>query len=144
MVLAALIERGLEVLVPFGEGHPYDLVVSADHLHFLRLQCKTAWSQRGCLVFNCRSTDHGRGPQSYVGLADLFGVYFPPQRSIYLVPIGAVANSQGRLRLEPARNNQRRRVRFASEFRLERWTASDLREIVDARADAGNLLSAVP
>jgi len=130
MVLAALVGRGLHVLVPFGEGSPYDLVVHLGDATFLRVQCKTAWPVGGCLVFNPRSTDHGRGPQSYRGLADLFGVYFPPRRAVYLVPLDAVAESEGRLRLEPTRNNQRRGIRFAADFELDRWSLETLRALV--------------
>lgn len=129
-MLSALIERNFEVLVPFGDGHPYDLVVDLGASIFLRVQCKTAWPNRGCLIFNSRTTDHGRGPQSYRGLADVFGVYFPPNRSVYLVPIEAVAEFEGRLRLEPTLNNQRRRVRLATEYEIDRWTKASLRRIV--------------
>ncbi len=130
MVLAALVDRGFHVLVPFGEGQPYDLAVHLGEGEFLRVQCKTAWPRQGCIIFNCRTTDHGRGPQSYVGLADIFGVYFPPSRAVYLVPIDAVAQFEGRLRLEPALNNQRRRIRRAADFEIDRWTADSLREIL--------------
>jgi len=124
-VLHALVERDLDVFVPFGGRQPYDLVVDAAGT-LLRVQCKTAWPSGGCMLFNCRATDHGRGPQSYVGLADLFGVYFPPDRAVYLVPIDAVAEHEGRLRLESTRNNQRRRVRLAEEFAIDRWKTEDL------------------
>jgi hypothetical protein len=134
MVLAALIRRGFDVLVPFGEGQPYDLVIHLGGPTFLRVQCKTAWPERGCMVFNCRTTDHGRGPQSYVGFADIFAVYFPPSMAVYLVPIDAVADTAGRLRLEPTRNNQRRRVRFAADFEIDRWSVDLLREIAQSRA----------
>lgn len=80
------------------------------------------------MVFNCRSTDHGRGPQPYVGLADIFGVYFPPTSAVYLVPLDAVAAFEGRLRLEPTRNNQRRRIRLAADYEIDRWTPESLRE----------------
>jgi PD-(D/E)XK endonuclease len=126
MVLAALVQRGFHVLVPFGDGHPYDLVVSIKHSTFVRVQCKTAWVRGGCLIFRSRTTDHGRGPQSYLGLADVFGVYFPPTQTVYIVPIGAVAGFEGRLRLEPTRNGQRKRVRFAAQYELDRWTADSL------------------
>jgi len=96
MVLAALVRRGFHVLVPFGEGQPYDLAV---HL--------------------------GEG-----AFADIFGVYFPPDGSVYLVPIQAVARFEGRLRLTPTRNNQRRRVREAADFEIDRWSAESLREVV--------------
>jgi hypothetical protein len=113
--------------VPFGEGRPYDLIVDLGNRDFLRVQCKRAWPLQGCVVFNARSTDHGRGPQSYIGLADIFGVYFPPTDAVYLVPIEAVASFEGRLRLEPTRNNQKRLIRFATEFEIEAWTRETLR-----------------
>ncbi len=134
MVLAALVRRGFDVLVPFGEGLAYDLAVDLEGKCFLRIQCKTAWPQRGCLVFNSRTTDHGRGRQSYRGLADIFGVYFPPSGSVYLVPIDAVAEFAGRLRLKPTLNNQIKGVRFAVEFEIDRWSMDSLREITAATA----------
>jgi PD-(D/E)XK endonuclease len=129
MVLSALIQRDFEVLLPFGGGQPYDLVVDLGSC-FLRVQCKRAWPNEGCLMFNCRSTDHGKGSQSYRGLADIFGLFFPPTESVYLVPIGAVAEFEGRLRLEPTRNNQRKGVRMAAGYAIDRWTPNALREVV--------------
>ncbi len=125
-VLCALLERGFDVLVPFGEGHAYDLVLSIRDERFVRVQCKTAWPRGGCLIFNSRTTDHGRGRRSYLGLADVFGVYYPPDRGVYLVPVTTVPAFEGRLRLEPARNNQRKGVRHAGEYELDRWTEDAL------------------
>jgi hypothetical protein len=138
-VLSALIQRGLHVFVPFGDGHPFDLAVQIAGSTFLRVQCKTAWPKGGCLVFNCRSTDHGRGPQPYDGLADIFGVFFPPRQSVYLVPIYSVASFEGRLRLDPTLNNQRRRVRMAADFEVERWTPEALQKVA-----GGETLLAAP
>ena len=106
-VLYALAKQGFDVLVPFGSGQPYDLVLGLPDGRFLRVQVKTAWPLGGCLLFNCRSSDHGRGPVPYEGLADVFGVYFPPTQAVYLVPVQAMKGFRGRLRLEPARNSQR-------------------------------------
>jgi PD-(D/E)XK endonuclease len=130
VVLSALVQRDFHVLVPFGDGHPYDLAVHLASSVFLRIQCKTAWPNRGCLIFNSRSTDHGRGPQSYRGLADIFGVYFPPNQSVYLVPIDAVADFEGRLRLDPPLNNQRRRIRLAADFEIDRWSTEALHQVI--------------
>ncbi|HSS42823.1 MAG TPA: group I intron-associated PD-(D/E)XK endonuclease [Solirubrobacterales bacterium] len=135
-VLAALVKQGYEVAVPFGEGQPYDLIVDLGGRDFLRVQCKRAWPLQGCVVFNSRSTDHGHGPRSYVGLADIFGVYFPPAEAVYLVPIEAVASFEGRLRLEPTRNNQKRLIRFAAEFEISRWSDRSLQELVGAQQTA--------
>lgn len=142
MVLAAFVRRGFEVALPFGSGQPYDLVVDLGG-PFLRVQCKRAWPIRGCLVFNCRSTDHGRGPQSYRGLADIFGVYFPQTDSVFLVPLDGVAEFEGRLRLEPARNNQKRGVRPASDFAMDRWTVEALREVAFAGQAAMGVAAAI-
>jgi hypothetical protein len=128
--LAALTGLGLDVLVPFGSGQPFDLALYLGNGGFLRVQCKRGWQRGGCLIFNCRSTDHGRGPGSYVGLADLFGVFFPPTRTVYLVPIEEIARSEGRLRLEPTCNNQRRGIRMAADFEIDRWTAERLLALV--------------
>jgi len=126
-ILCALVERGYEVSIPFGGGQPYDLLVDLGGRDFLRVQCKRAWPVRGCAVFNCRSTDHGRGPQSYAGLADIFGVYFPPTSAVYLVPLNAIAEFEGRLRLDPPLNNQRRKIRLAAEYGIDHWTPESLR-----------------
>jgi hypothetical protein len=135
-VLAGLVKRGYEVLVPFGGGHPYDLAVDLGTAGVLRVQCKRAWPVNGCLNFNCRSTDHGRGRRPYFGRADVFGVYFPPNDSVYLVPLDRVAGFNGRLRLEPTRNNQRRGITMAADFEIDRWTSERLAALVPALASA--------
>jgi hypothetical protein len=124
-VLSSLINRGYRVLVPFGGGHPYDLAVDVAGT-FVRVQCKTGWQNAGCILFNTRSTDHGAGALPYTGRADVFGVYFPPTQTVYLVPIGAVASHEGRLRLVPARNQQRRRTRPAADYEIDRWSHESL------------------
>jgi hypothetical protein len=140
-VLNAFIQNGFQSLQPFGEGHPYDLVVDIDGI-FLRVQCKTAWSGPGCLVFNAYATDHGRGQLSYEGRADVFGVYFPVNRHVYVVPVGTL-RTECRLRLEPTRNNQRRRGRLAVDYEIGRWSASALTEVIVAER-SGTLGTARP
>jgi PD-(D/E)XK endonuclease len=128
-ILSEFVCRGFNVLTPFGGGQPYDLAVDLGD-RFLRVQCKTAWLvARGCLVFNSRSTDHGRGRVPYDGLADLFAVHLPPTDAIYLIPVRAVQSHLGRLRLEPTKNNQRRGVRLAADFEIERWSEEKLRAL---------------
>lgn len=134
-ILAAFIKRDYFVLIPFGDGQPYDLAVDLG-TRILRVQCKRAWSDRGCVVFNTHSTDHGTGRKSYIGRADLLGVYFPPLDSVYLVPIDAIRSVAGRLRLEPTRNNQRRGIRMAAGYEIDRWTPERLAALVPAAAAA--------
>ena len=129
MIRAALVACGYEVAVPWGGGQPYDLLVDLGGPEVLKVQCKTGWRNKGCIAFHTRSTDHGQGRQSYVGLAHIFGVYFPPLRSVYLVPLDAVAEVQGLLRLEPTLNNQRKKVRFATDFEIAKWSPERLIEV---------------
>jgi hypothetical protein len=129
-VLASLVRKGFRVLLPFGEGHPYDLAVHLPERHLLRVQCKTAWRAGGCMIFNTLATDHGSGPKSYLGHADIFGVYFPPTSTVYLIQIDAVAATEGRLRLEPTKNNQRLGIRFAADYEIDRWSIDSLRQLV--------------
>jgi hypothetical protein len=135
-VLHALVKRGLDVFVPFGSGHPFDLAAYVAACGFLRIQCKRAWLVKGCLTFNSRSTDHGRGPQSYVGLADLFGVYFPPDDAVFLIPVEEVPGFAGRLRLEPTRNNQRKGIRLAADFEIGTWTEERFARLATAAVGA--------
>jgi PD-(D/E)XK endonuclease len=135
-ILNAFVERGFCVLVPFGDGHPFDLVVHLGAGDFLRVQCKTARLVDGCVGFNSRSTDHGRGPGRYDGLADVFGIYFPPLASIYVLPVAEISGLAVQLRLKPALNNQRKRVRMAADYLIERWTAESLRAICRAESPA--------
>jgi hypothetical protein len=56
--------------------------------------------------------------------------YFPPREAVYLVPLDAVADFEGRLRLEPALNNQKQRIRYAADYEIERWSVDALRSLV--------------
>jgi hypothetical protein len=131
-VLHGFLKRGFHVMLPFGGGCPFDLVVASEDGILIRIQVKTGWPEGGCVAFNTHSTDHGRGPGSYRGKADLFGVYFPALDQVYLVPVDAVGDSECRLRIEPTKNNQRRRVNMAEDFRIESWSDQALMRIVSA------------
>lgn len=54
----------------------------------------------------------------YRGDADLFGVYCPETRGVYLVPVDEVGKRSCRLRVAPTRNNQRQNVRWARDHEL--------------------------
>ena len=129
LTLSAFAQWDVPVLLPFGEGQPYDLVVDIQG-SFVRVQCKTAWRSGDRLMFNAMATDHGHGHQSYDGLADLFGVGYPPDSSVFLVPVRDTTTRRPYLRIKPARNNQQRGIRMATDFAFERWTPERLRKFV--------------
>lgn len=66
-------------------------------------------------------------PSPTLGSRISSGVYFPPNATVYLVPLDSIAQFEGRLRLDPPLNNQRRKIRLASEYEIDRWTPEALR-----------------
>src|SRR4051812_25241292 len=92
-VLNALIRADLTVLVPFGDGSPYDLVVDTGH-DLIKVQVKCGRIRDNCIAFNSCGTDHGRGRQDYIGRADVFGVYAPQLDRVYIVPVDGCARLQ--------------------------------------------------
>lgn len=134
-VLKAFVARGFGVLIPFGGGQPFDLVVPLGPTDFLRVQCKTARLLGGCVVFNGRSTDHGRGRLSYDGLADVIAAYYPNNDTVYVVPVSS--RFSPRLRLEPPRNNQKQGVHMAVDYELGSWSHESLVGIACAGRSGG-------
>jgi len=129
-VLHAFVSLGFEVVLPFGGGHPYDLAVHLGDGRFARVQCKTGRAVPGCIDFNSRTTDHGRGRLSYLGLADAFGVYFPLDQSVYVIPVSEATGYVGRLRLKAPRNNQRRGIRLAADYAIGGKTQEELTAVL--------------
>lgn len=120
-VLHACLEAGLLVSVPFGGFGPYDLLVDVPGRGIVRVQVKSGRVRNGCVVFNSCSTDHGQGRLDYIGRADVFAVHAPPAPGIYVLDVAAATTRATSMRLEPTRNAQQRRVRFAADHTLDRW-----------------------
>lgn len=117
------IELGLEVLAPIGVER-YDLVIVLGG-EFQRVQVKTGLYRNGAITFATSSNAEGVGrPRSYDGDADLIGVYAPALDRCYLLPVDGCARRHGRLRVDPPRNGQSGRIRWAWEVELERVVAS--------------------
>ena len=122
-VMAALRAAGYAVLLPFGENTRYDLVID-DGERLSRVQCKTGRLRSGAVRFpTCSTYVHHKNPKSarrdYAGQVDYFAVYCPGTRSVYLVPIESVpVRTLASLRVESARNSQRRGIRLAADYRL--------------------------
>src|SRR5688572_23857663 len=119
MLVAAFLRRRIVVLTPLSQLQRYDLVIDRG-LGFERVQCKTGRLRRGAVVFNACSSmaHHGLGQRNYRGQADLFGVYCLDNDRGYLVPVDAVGCTQGKLRVDPARNGQKSRILLAETYAL--------------------------
>jgi PD-(D/E)XK endonuclease len=117
IVLAALLQAGYRPLLPFGDGHPYDIAIDDDGT-LLRIQCKTGRLVRGAVYFPTSIWCRDKNWRPYRDDVDFFGVYCPDTNEVYLVPIGDVPDRGASLRIEPPRNNQVKGVRWARDYVL--------------------------
>jgi PD-(D/E)XK endonuclease len=122
-VMAALQEAGFALYMPFGENTRIDLIIE-DGIQLWRVQCKTGRLRCGAIWFStCSSYAHHANPRvvrrDYLGQIDYWGVHCPETGGVYLVPIeDAWVRERAALRVEPPRNNQRRRIRLASDYQI--------------------------
>lgn len=119
-ILAELVRRGFQVLVPFGVNQRYDLVLDLNG-EFLRVQCKTGWLRSGVVTFSTRSVrsnTKSTSTRDYKGEADLFLVHCPGTGRIYAVPVEEASIDYMRLRVDPPLNGQKRGVRWARDYEL--------------------------
>lgn len=120
-IVTALMRAGKRVLRPLSAGLRYDLAIDGGDGTVVRVQCKTGVLKDGFITFRVCNAD-ARRPLGvpYQGQIEAFGVFCPQNGRTYLIPMDAViANSStARLRVDPARNGQHKRVRFAEMFEV--------------------------
>lgn len=118
--MAALIERGDTVLLPFGVVR-YDLAFDRnDGVGIKTVQCKTGKVHRGSVIWSTASTRPytATGSKHYRGQVDYFGIWCPGVDPVFLVPPEVVPNRFASLRLEPTINGQKKGIRWASDYLL--------------------------
>ncbi len=122
-VMVALHEMRIPFLVPLGENMRFDLAIELDG-RLLRVQVKSGRLRGGAVEFATCSW-YGHHPHSkelsraYFGEIEFFAVYCRETNGVYLVPIDDVqTRSHAKLRVDPPRNNQRRRIRFAADYEI--------------------------
>lgn len=128
-VLAAFIDAGFNVSIPFGENHRYDFVVEDEEGRLLKIQVKTGRKRDGVIRFNGYSSHAHRGgspSRLYRGEGDFFAIYCPQTNDLYLVPESEVS-FRPYLRIDPPRNNMKKTVRWAADFSFQKGSgASDV------------------
>jgi hypothetical protein len=122
-ITATVIQLGLTVLRPLCEGRRYDIVIDLEP-ELLRVQCKLAQLLTGVLCV-CLQTNRCT-PAGYVSTCytpaevDAVAAYSPELNRSFLVPIDEVSGRRAvHLRLDPAKNNQAKRIRWAQGYDLE-------------------------
>lgn len=119
-ILARLVERGYHVLLPFGVNQRYDLVIESER-RFLKVQCKTGRLRNGAIRFksvSVQSNTCDTRERDYSGEVDLFVIYCPENARVYLIPDDELSPNINYLRVDPARNNQVKGIRWARDYEL--------------------------
>jgi len=119
-VMAALIEQGFRVYVPYGDCARCDVAIEDAAGRFFRVQIKTGRLRKGVVVFNAYSAHTFRGSASmrrYEGEVDYFGVYCPQVGRCYLMDAAEV-RFHGSLRIDPPLNGQSKTIRWARPYEI--------------------------
>jgi prevent-host-death family protein len=119
-IALAAMKHDIDVYRPAGEGGRYDLVFDVGS-RLLRVQCKWAPMERGCVVIrceSCRRSATGFITRSYTASeVDALAAYSPDRDECYLVPVRLIAGRRElRLRVEKPRNGQRGSLNWARDF----------------------------
>ena len=119
IILSAYIKAGFNVGIPFGSGASYDLLVDAEYDIF-RVQVKTGWISRGVLKYKCLRRQYGKETRRLYSEneVDYLAIYCPANDSMYAVTVKGHPN-HGWLRLDPVKNGQSKRIRWAEDFSWE-------------------------
>jgi hypothetical protein len=121
IVAADLLRRGHKVAFPYGEDWDYDLIVCREG-RLERVQVKHTRSDGRAIAVRCRSQSltngRVRATKRYTAATvDWIAVYDATTERCFYVPSADFdGHSQLILRLQPARNNQRERVRPAEDY----------------------------
>ena len=139
--MLALRDAGYAVAVPFGENTRYDLLID-DGERISRVQCKSGQLVSGVVRFKTASSyAHHRSAlqtrRHYQGQIEFFAVYCRSNAGVYMIPIEDVtATCEARLRVEPSRNGQRRRIRHAAAYEVGSVSVSSVKRGLRASSDA--------
>jgi len=124
-IIYALRASGYGIYVPLSENTRVDLILESGSV-IRRVQCKTGRLRGGGVHFaTCSTYAHHPHPKllrrDYVGEVDDFAVFCPDLGAVYLIPIDDLpSRSSATLRVDPPRNNQLKRVRFARTYEVAR------------------------
>lgn len=121
-VATDLLERGYKIAIPYGEDWDFDLIVlRADRLE--RVQVKHASSNGAFISVKCSShsltNGRVRATKLYTAaMIDWLAVYDATTEQCYYIPAEELAEGRRELilRLTAPRNNQRARIRYASDY----------------------------
>ena len=115
--LASLVKAGKKILIPFGSAEDYDYVIEENE-QFLRVQCKTGQLNNGIIKIRTYSMSRDGTRRDYKGRTDLFAAYCRELDKTYLLPVDIGPSKMISLRIDPPKNNQKKRIRWARDYEI--------------------------
>jgi len=121
-VMAAVARLGKNVWIPLADIGRSDFAFE-ENGRFFRVQSKTGRLRKGVVTFlgcsfNSSSVPGRRICRPYTGEVEYFGVYCPDNNKVYLVPASEVPTACCHLRIDPPRNGQKTKLRWAREYEI--------------------------
>ena len=121
--LAACIENGYEVSIPYGENSHYDFIIDVEG-SLIRIQAKTATLKKGtqdAIIFQCRSMHRNATGITHTSYSsenvDYFATFWKDK--VYLVPVEECSTSKT-LRLNSYTGSQNKLMNFAEDYELKK------------------------
>ena len=120
-VQLAATKLGIDVYGPVAEGGRYDLIFATES-KLWRVQCKWARRYGDVVVIRCysnRRAREGLRRRRYTAdEIDAFAAYCLELDRCFFVPFSDAPTNELRLRLSPAKNNQKQKIKWADDFDL--------------------------
>ena len=115
IMAAKVMSLGWNIYFPYGENSRCDFVAAKDG-KFIRVQVKSSKPKRGALTVQCRSCNNW-SMKSYTSKdIDCMAIYDSINQNAYFMPVSKINKTAVNLRLEPSKNNQRKRIQYAHDF----------------------------
>lgn len=108
-------QKGFNVLIPWGEDVRYDLVSEKDGI-FKRIQVKYIRPKNGVLEVRFRSCNNHKVLHYSSSDVDIVAVYNGEGKNVYFIPLVDAGRKGYKLRLIPAKNNQKKFVTLSSKY----------------------------
>lgn len=123
VAICEFMKKGIQVLLPFGQNVPYDLVIQIND-SFYKIQCKTTKKVHNDTFMRfdiCRTGFKGKRMLYTSQEIDYYFLYCIENNYIGLVPINdAIGLSDLILRISPPKNNQAIKIRYASDYSFDK------------------------
>ncbi|MBI5700400.1 hypothetical protein HZC34_00930 [Candidatus Saganbacteria bacterium] len=117
-VAAFLIQKGFNVLIPWGENQRYDLVAEKNGL-FVKIQVKYVAPKMGHLTVPLRSANNWKVVKYNKNELDFVAAYNPENDIIYFIPLKSIRNTATiNLRVSGPKNNQKK---LDHQLRYKNW-----------------------